>query len=376
VQLAQAQVQITDANRRPTVGVGIGAQRAPNSQGRETSTLTAGLQMASWEIDFFGRLQSLSEAARANLAASDAGRRAATLSVAAQVVSTALTLQADLELLDIAQRTLASREATLRLTALREQVGAASALELNGQRALVAQAAATRAQFQRAVAQDRHALALLVGRSLADHEWPTLPLAATSLSEVPVGVSSQVLLRRPDVMQAEQTLLAARAQIAAARAAFWPSITLTAQGGIASATLSGLVQGGNFAYTAAANAVLAIFDSGRRQAGLNSATTAQQVALAQYERAVQSAFRDTADALSAGVTWRDQLAAQLDQRAAVRETARLTDLRARQGVASELERLDAERNLLVAEQAVVQLQLAELINRVALFRALGGPPAP
>jgi outer membrane protein, multidrug efflux system len=137
-----------------------------------------------------------------------------------------------------------------------------------------------------------------------------------------------------------------------------------------------LVQGGNFAYTAAANAVLAIFDSGRRQAGLNSATTAQQVALAQYERAVQSAFRDTADALSAGVTWRDQLAAQLDQRAAVRETARLTDLRARQGVASELERLDAERNLLAAEQAVVQLQLAELINRVALFRALGGPPAP
>ncbi len=376
VQLAQAQLRVTDASRKPTVGVGLGAQRAPNSQGNETSTLTAGVQVASWELDFFGRLSSLSDAAKATLLAGEAGRRAATLSVAAQVVSTALAFQADQELLAIAERALASRNASLKLTELREQAGAASALELQSQRALVAQAAVARAQVQRALAQDRNALALLVGRPIADKEWPTATLAADSLADVPVGLQSAVLLSRPDVVQAEHVLAAARANIGAARAAFWPSITLTAQAGQASSTLAGLFQGGHFAYTVAANAALAIFDSGRRQANVDGATAAQQVALAQYERAVQSAFRDTADALAGVATWQDQLAAQLDQRAAVRETARLTELKARQGAASELERLDAERNLLAVEQAVVQLRLAQLNNRVALFKALGGPPAP
>ncbi|OYU72073.1 MAG: multidrug transporter, partial [Burkholderiales bacterium PBB5] len=173
-------------------------------------------------------------------------------------------------------------------------------------------------------------------------------------------LSSQVLLRRPDVVQAEQTLVAAQANIAAARAAYWPAITLTAQAGQASPTLAGLFRGGNFVYTAAANAALTVFDAGRRQANVDSAVASQQIAVAQYERTVQSAFRDTADALAGISSWRAQLAAQVDQREAARETSRLVTLKANQGAASDLERLDAERSLLAAEQAVVQLQLAEL----------------
>jgi len=376
VQRAQAQFQATDANRSPTIGLGGGASRAPNSKGDQANSFTAGVQLASWEIDLFGRLQGLSDAARAQVLASEAGAQASALALVAQVVSGALALQADDELLALAQRTLDSREATLKLTALREQAGASSLLDLQAQRTLVAQARAAVAQAQRALAQDRNALALLVGSPVNDDMLPRGPLAGSSVAEVPVGLSSQLLLRRPDVVQAEATLRSAQANIAAARAAYWPSIVLTAQGGQASSALSSLFQGGHFAYTVAANALFTVFDAGRRQANVDSAVSAQQIAVAQYERAVQSAFRDTADALAGVSTWRVQLAAQAEQLTAVRDTARLTELKATQGAASELERLDAQRTLLATEQATVALRLAELNNRVALFKAVGGPLAP
>jgi outer membrane protein, multidrug efflux system len=165
---------------------------------------------------------------------------------------------------------------------------------------------------------------------------------------------------------------AADANIAAARAAFWPVITLTANAGQASAALSGLFQGGNFAYTLAANALLTVFDGGRRDANLAAAETARQIAQAQYERAIQSAFRDTADGLAGLATWRDQVTAQQAAREAARGTARLIALKADQGAASVLEQLEAERALWLNEQAVVQVRLGELNNRVALFKALGG----
>lgn len=187
-----------------------------------------------------------------------------------------------------------------------------------------------------------------------------------------MGLDSSVLLRRPDVVQAEQTLRAAQANIAAARAAFWPSITLTAQGGQVSSQLSGLFEGGHFAYTVAANALLTVFDAGRRQANLAQADVAQQIAQAQYERAIQSAFREVADGLAGTATWREQGTALQQQLAAVRETARLTQLKARLGAASVLEQLESERSLWAAEQSVLQARLGELNNRVALLKALGG----
>ncbi len=378
VQRARAQFAATDAARLPAVGAGLNASRAPNGQGEQANTLTAGVQLASWEIDVFGRLASLSDAALAQWLASNQAQRATELSVVAAVLQGALALQADAELLALARQTVASREATLKLVRLRESVGAASLLELQAQEGLVAQARATVAQLERQQAQDANALALLLGRPLppdalaapaaggprlADEAW---------LAEVPAGLSSAVLLRRPDVMQAESALRAADANIAAARAAFLPAITLTGQAGQISPTLSGLVQGGNFGYTLAANLALTVFDGGRREANLQATQAARAAAQAQYERAIQAAFRETADALAGAATWRAQRAALEQLRAAARETARLTRLRAEQGAASTLELLEAERGLFAAEQAVLQARQGELNNRVALFKALAG----
>jgi len=377
VQRAQAQLAATDAARLPSVGVGLGASRAPNSKGEQANTLTAGVQLASWEIDLFGRLANQSEAALAQWLASNQARRATELSLVAAVLQAGLALQADDELLALARQTLANREQTLKLVQLREAAGAASQLELQAQLGLVAQARATLAQLERQRAQSGSALALLLGRPvpddaaaasgasprLADEAW---------LAEVPAGLSSAVLLRRPDVLQAESALRAADANIAVARTAFLPSLTLTGQAGQVSPQLSGLFQGGNFAYTAAASLALTLFDGGRRQANLDSVQAARTAAQAQYERAIQAAFRETADALAGSATWRAQRQALEQQRGAARETARLTTLRAEQGAASTLELLEAQRSLFAAEQAVLQARLGELNNRVALFKALGG----
>ncbi|MBC7727687.1 MAG: efflux transporter outer membrane subunit, partial [Microbacteriaceae bacterium] len=332
--------------------------------------------LSSWEIDLFGRLANLSDAARAQLLASQAGQRAAELALAATVVQAALALQADDELLVLARQSLASREQSLQLARLRESVGAASLLELQAQLGLAAQARATLARLTRQQAQDANTLALLLGQPvpaalLSSAGSPQLESEGW-LAEVPVGLSSAVLLRRPDVLAAEQSLRAAGANIGAARAAFWPTVTLTGQAGQVSSQLSNLFQGGHFAYTLATSALLTVFDAGRRQANVDTAVANQQIAQAQYERAIQTAFRDTADGLAGGVTWREQRVAVAAQREAARETSRLVELRTRQGAASVLEQLEAERSLWEAEQAVVLVRLAELLNRVALVKALGG----
>ena len=375
VQRAQAQLTVAEANRLPTLGAGLSASRAPNSKGEQASNFALGLQVSSWEIDLFGRLANLSESARAQLLASQSGQRAAELALAATVVQTALAGQADDELLVLARQSLASREQSLQLVQLRESAGAASLLELQVQQGLAAQARATLAQLTRQQAQDAHTLALLLGQPvpaalLASASGPPLEIDGW-LAEVPAGLSSAVLLRRPDVIAAEQAMRAAAANIAAARAAFWPAITLTGQAGQASPQLSGLFQGGNFGYALAAHALLTVFDAGRRQAKVDAAAANRQIAQAQYERAIQSAFRDTADGLAGLATWRDQRLAVAAQREAARGTSRLVELRTRQGAASVLEQLEAERTLWATEQAVVQVRLAELLNRVALFKALG-----
>lgn len=378
VQRARAQFSATDAARLPILGAALNAGRAPNSKGEQTNTLSAGVQLASWEIDLFGRLANLSEAAAAQWLGTTQAQRATELSVVAAVLQGALALQADAELLALARQTVDSREATLKLVRLRESVGASSQLDLQAQVALVAQARATLAQLDRQQAQDANALALLLGRPLPADAGA--PLAAGSprladeawLAEVPAGLSSAVLLRRPDVMQAESALRAADANIAAARAAFLPSISLTGQAGQVSPQLSGLFQGGNFAYALVANLAMTVFDGGRRQANLDANQATRVAVQAQYERAIQAAFRETADALAGNATWRAQREALEAQRSAARETARLTTLRAEQGAASTLELLEAQRSLFAAEQAVLQARQGELNNRVALFKALGG----
>lgn len=379
VQRAEAQLGVARADRLPTVSAGLTAAATPNAaSGRQVQSYTAGVQVTAWELDLFGRIANLGEAAQAQVLATEAGRRSAELALVGAVVSGWLTLGADADLLSVAERTLASRESTLKLSKLRFDAGAASSLELQTAQSLVAQARNTQVQLRRQRELDLNALALLVGGPVPAE---LVPGASTSvdtvvdpgvLAAVPVGLGSEVLLQRPDVIQAEQSLIAANANIGVARAAFFPRLSLTGSAGQAGSRLSDLFQAGNFAWSLSASALAAIFDSGRNQANLTVAKVNRDIAVAQYEKAVQSAFRETADALAGLSSWREQLDAQRQQLDAAREIARLTELRYKNGAASELERLDAQRSLLATEQALVQTRLAEQVNRVALFKALGG----
>ena len=380
VQRAEAQLGVARADRLPTVSAGLTAAATPNaSSGRQTQSFTAGVQVTAWELDLFGRIANLGEAAQAQVLATEAGRRSAELALVGAVVSGWLTLGADAELLSVADRTLASRESTLKLSKLRFDAGAASSLELQTAQSLVAQARNTQVQLRRQHALDLNALALLVGGPVPADLLPGAAAAGTVagtpgevLAPVPVGLASDVLLQRPDVIQAEQALVAASANIGVARAAFFPRLALTGSAGQAGSRLGDLFQAGNFAWSLSASALATVFDSGRNQANLNVARVSRDIAVAQYEKAVQSAFRETADALAGLSSWREQLAAQGQQLDAAREIARLTELRYTNGAASELDRLDAQRSLLAAEQTLVQTRLAEQVNRVGLFKALGG----
>ena len=375
VQQAQAQLALAEASRRPSLGLGLGLARDTDPLSSTASMATANARLASWEIDLSGRLARLGEAAQAQLLASQAGRRAAELALVAAVAQAGLALQADDELAALAGQQVASRAQTLALMQRRVALGAATQLDLQAQRTLSAQARAGLAQIERQRGLDANALALLVGRALPDAEpglgaGPALADEAW-VDEAPGGLSSAQLLRRPDVLAAEQGLRAAQGDVAAARAAFWPTINLTAQAGLASAQLTGLLSAGGLVYASAASFALTVFDGGRHAASVEIADLKRQQAQLAYERSLQAAFRDTADALAGLAAWRAQVVAQRELRDAARETARLVELKSQQGAATALERLDAERGWWAAEQALVQARLGELGNRVALLKALG-----
>lgn len=377
IEQVRAAWQIRRADQFPTVNLAAAGSRQPKSDGSGdlTSLYSAGLAMASWEIDFFGRIASLKEAALAQYLATEEARRATQTSLIAAVTTTWLSLRSNDELLALTQRTLATREDSLRLTRLRFDHGAASALDFRQAESLTASARATLAQQQRLRALDVNALTLLVGQPLPDAALPaggTAPL----FPEVPAGLPSDLLTRRPDIRQAEQQLIAANANIGAARAAFFPRISLTASAGTASNELSGLFKGGAWGFTLAPQALLTVFDAGRNQASLDSARAGREIAVAQYEKAIQTAFREVADALAGRATLGEQVRAQQAQADAEADRFRLADLRYRNGVASYLDVLDAQRSLFAAQQALVQTRLAYSQNQVALYKALGGGASP
>lgn len=378
LQVAQvrAQYQIRDAARWPTVNLGLtGSRQTVGENEPIKSTLTGGLQVAGWELDLFGRVESLKEVALAQYLASEETRRSTHLSLAAAVVSGWLNLQASDALLALTRQTLGSREEALRLTQLRLRHGAASALDVRLAESLTESARVALAQQQRQRMLDRHALALLAGQPVDQPlaEVPGSPDAPwQALADVPVGVPSTVLLNRPDIRAAEQQLAAAQAQMGAARAAFFPRVSLTASVGSASSELSGLFKGGTWGWALAPQALLPIFDGGANRAGLEIAQAGGDLALAQYEKAIQVAFREVNDALASRGTLEAQLAAQQGLVQAEAERLRLSELRLRQGVASQLEVLDAQRSLFSARQALLQVRFALAQNRVALFKATAG----
>ena len=371
IEQVRAQYQVRRADQVPTVNATVAGNRQPTPAGEISSTYTAGLAMASWEIDLFGRVASLKDAALAQFLASEEARRAAQTSLVASVASTWLTLQTDEALLALTQRTLATREDSLRLTKLRFDNGAASALDLRQAESLAAAARATQAQQRRAIALDLNALTLLVGQEVPARLLPGAGDAAP-FQPVPEGLPSDLLVRRADIRQAEQALVAADANIGAARAAFFPRISLTAGVGTVSTELSGLFKDGSWGFSLAPQALLPIFDLGRNQANLDAAKAARDIAFAQYEKAIQTAFREVADALAGRATLGEQLAAQELQATAETERFRLAELRYRNGVASYLDVLDAQRSLFATQQALAQTRLAQQQNQVALYKALGG----
>ena len=378
IEQARAQYQIRRADQLPTVNAAVSGTRQPKADGSgdSTSAYSAGLALASWEIDFFGRVASLKEAALAQFFATQEARNAVQTSLVASVANAWLSLQTNTELLELTQRTLATREDSLRLNQLRFDQGVTSALDLRQAQSLTSAARATLAQQQRLRTLDINVLTLLAGQSVPA-QLLTVPPAPEKggpalLADVPAGVPSDLLMRRADILQAEQQLIAANANIGAARAAFFPRIALTAGVGTASGSLSGLFKSGSWGFTLAPQALLPIFDAGRNQAGLESAQAGRAVAVAQYEKTIQVAFREVADALAGRATLDDQVRAQQDQADAEADRFRLADLRYRNGVSSYLDVLDAQRALFATQQALAQTQLARRQNQVALYKALGG----
>jgi len=372
IEQARAQYDIRRADRFPTVGVTASGSRAPSPAGGTSESYTAGIAFSSWEIDFFGRVASLSEVALAQFFATEEGRRAAQATLVASVANLWLNLAADEELLAITRQTLATREESLRLTRLRFDNGVASEIDLRSAQSLAETARATLSQQERQRALDLNALALLVGEPVAPDFQVGVTTASVQLPDLPAGLPSEVLTRRPDVRQAEQQLVAANANIGAARAAFFPRITLTAGIGTASTELSNLFSGGSWGLTVAPQLLAPIFDAGRNRAGLASAQVGRDIAIAQYERAIQVAFREVSDGLAGRLTLADQVRSQASVVEAEATRLRLTQMRFDAGVSSQLELLDAQRSLFAAQQTLVQVRLQRLQNQVQLYRALGG----
>jgi multidrug efflux system outer membrane protein len=382
VEQAKTQVDSRNADRWPSIYAGLGLTRGTASDGSIGSTYSAGLSIpasVAFEVDLFGRLHSLSDAAFAQYLASTEAGKAAQISLIGSVASSYFALQSDSALLDLAQQTLATREDSFKLIKLRFDQGASSQLDLSQAQSLLEATRANVASSTRQRMLDANALNLLLGQVAPPELTAAGTQAPVPMAALPVGLPSEVLLRRPDVRQAEQQLLAAHANIGAARAAFFPKILLTASAGSVSSQLEGLFKDGSFAWTIAPQLLLPIFDAGRNRANLATAKAAREVSVAQYEKAIQSAFREVADALAGRATLGDQLLAQKAQTAAETERSRLTELRYKNGASSYLEVLDAQRSLFASQQAELALTAQVQQNLAALYRVLGGgwtaPPA-
>lgn len=378
IERAQAQYRIRRADLFPFIDAGgsYSKRRVPDTSGfGQALTLEqydVNLGISSWEADFFGRVRSLKDQALEEFFATEEARRAAQISLVGEVARGYLLLAADRELLELARQTLKSYQATYDLTRRRFEVGVASALEVRQAQTSVESARVDIAFFTSLVAEDENALRLLVGTSLPAELLPQELETVTALEEIPPGMPSEVLQRRPDILAAEHRLKAAYANIGAARAAFFPRISLTASAGFASAELSGLFESDSRAWLFSPRIDLPIFTAGSLRARLNVSKVDREIFLARYEGSIQSAFREVADALAQRGTIDDQLEAQLSLVDATTETYRLSEVRFSRGIDSFLNVLDSQRSLYGAQQGLINIRLARLTNLVTLYRVLGG----
>ena len=361
----------TTTRRASTQG---GASAGGGSAGDRTST-TYDVQAGTtaWEIDLFGRLRSLNRSAFNQYLASEAAARATRLTLVANIAATWLTLAADRSLLRIAEDTEKSAQTSVALTQARLDGGVAPRTDLRQAQTVLATAQADRARQTTLVAQDINALRLLVGAAVADTLLPNaIEDADGQLAELPAGLDSSILLRRPDVAEAEYQLRAANARIGAARAAFFPRVALTAVAGFASTALSSLFTGGAFNWTVAPSATLPIFDGGANAGNLAYAKAQREANLAAYQKAIQTAFREVSDALARRGTIDAETRADQLNATAAEDTLNLSMARYRQGIDPYLNTLDAQRTFYAARQIVVNIRLTKAQNLVDLYQTLGG----
>lgn len=377
VEYQQAQYRIQRAALFPAVSATADGTRqrgvAEGSSNAVSSQYSVGLGVSNYELDLFGRLGNLKDAALEDYLSLEQTRRSTQISLVAEVASAWMALAADQQLLTLAKDTYASQQKTYDLVQQAHGLGGQSGLSLAQSRSTVESARADVANYASQVEQDRNALELLVGERLDDSLLPgDAKLDAALLVNVPAGLPSSLLQRRPDVLAAEHTLKAANADIGAARAAFFPSVTLTASGGSASSELSGLFKSGSRAWSFAPSINLPIFNAGSNRASLDAAKVTRDIDVAKYEKTLQTAFSEVADALSV----RSHIAEQLDaQRSLTQATEQSYDLSLalyKQGSQSFLEVLDAQRSLYSAQQSLISLELSEQVNRVTLYKTLGG----
>ncbi|KRB76819.1 efflux transporter outer membrane subunit [Noviherbaspirillum sp. Root189] len=379
IEEARAQYNIQSADLLPTFNAGVSGSRARTVAGVSplgVSTVgtayQVGLSLASFELDFFGRVRSLNDASLAQFLATEEAARSARISLIAEVAKAYLAERAFAEQYDLARQTFESRQTAYKLAQQRFEVGASSALDLRQNETLVQTARASLATLARQRAQAVNALTLLVGRPLSDLPPPSNLSEQNIVTDIPSGLPSELLTRRPDIRGAEQRLLASNANIGAARAAFFPRISLTAGIGTASSELSGLFETGSRTWSFAPSLVLPIFDAGRNSANLDIAQVRKNVAVADYEKTIQTAFREVSDALVARATLEEQIDAQRAVQEAQAERLKLADQRYQAGVSSSLDVLDAQRELFSAQQSLVQARLLRLTNAIDLYRSLGG----
>ena len=380
IERTQALYQIRRADLVPKVDANAAAtyQRIAEtfSSTRLPQTLhqyNVGLGVSSYELDLFGRVQSLEGQALEQYLATEQAQRSVQISLVSQVAAGWLNLAADLERLQLASGTLANQQDSYRLIKGRHEAGISSALDLNQAQTSVDTARVDIARFTTLVAQDKNSLDLLVGSTVPAELLPqTLSESLTSLRDLSPGLPSDVLLTRPDILQAESELKGANANIGAARAAFFPRITLVSSVGFGSDELSGLFKSGAFIWKLAPQISLPIFDGGANKANLKVSEVDRDIAVARYEKAIQTSFREVADALAQRGTIDEQLSAQQSLNDATAESFRLSRARYEKGVDSYLAVLDSQRSLYGAQQNLITIRLSRLNNQVTLYKVLGG----
>ncbi len=376
----RAQYQIQRANLLPKVDAFAGGsfQRLPETLSGTGRSMTVeqynvGLGISSYELDLFGRVRSLKDQALEQYLATEQAQRSAQISLVSQVAAAYLAFAADCERLKLSNETLVNQQESFKLIKSRFEAGVSSALTVNQAQTTVDTARVDIARYTALVAQDENALTQVVGSTVPPDLLPkSLSERLTSLKDLSPGLPSDVLLSRPDILQAEGQLKGANANIGAARAAFFPRITLVSSVGFGSDELTGLFKPGSFAWKFAPQITLPIFDGGSNLANKKVAEVDREIAVAQYEKTIQSAFREVADALAQRGTIDDQVAAQQSLTDATAESCRLSQARFDKGVDSFLTVLDSFRSLYGAQQNLISARLARLNNLVTLYKVFGG----